>query len=112
MTKEKKGAANTGPKILVPIAPELLDAIHNTLPPQPWETGTQQKIAAQLNVAPKLIQQAIKELILVHRCNRQFDGVVIDRNGFVLALDASRAAPHHKLGERFVRAQQGPRSDG
>ena len=63
----------------------------------------QQRVAAELDVAPKLVQLAIKELILAERCNRQFDGVVIDKNGFVLALDTTRAAPHHKLGEPFLR---------
>lgn len=91
------------PKLPERIASEILEKIFSVLPPQPWKPGMQQRVAAELDVTPKLVQLAVKELILAERCNRQFDGVVIDKNGFVLALDTARAAPHHKLGQPFLR---------
>jgi hypothetical protein len=76
---------------LAPVSPELLAAVAGKLPPQPWPVGTHQRVATELGVAPRVVQQAIKELVRQGRALLQIDGRLYTE--IVQATDEPTATP-------------------
>ena len=71
------------------------------LPVQPWKPGTQQQLATKLELEVKVVKRAISELIALNFVHNQIDGVVIDKDGVIQAVDLSRCDPRFKVGETF-----------
>jgi hypothetical protein len=59
------------------ISEEQLELIANTLPEQPWPTGTHKIVAQQLNLPARTVTDAIQELIKRGRFSHQVDGVLL-----------------------------------
>ncbi|MGH9427521.1 MAG: AIPR family protein, partial [Terriglobia bacterium] len=72
------------------IEPEVLNAVNQALPPQPWKPGMAATLATSLKLHPGLVSNAIQELIRLGKWNQQRDGVVYDRSGKILATDPDR----------------------
>ena len=64
--------------------------VRNLLPEQPWKPGIQARISEQLGVSKKSVKLAIQSLIDTGVFNRQFNGVVYDRDDRIIAFDTER----------------------
>ncbi len=80
-----------------------IEDVFSRLPTQPWPPGTQRQIAAACGLAPRLVARIIDHLISVGRFYNQYDGVVVDFEGNIVAVDNTRADPRHVVGGVFVR---------
>lgn len=59
-----------------PLTLELLNAIKEALPPQPWPRGTREKVAVALNLDDKVVQKGIAQLIMRGDFQDQYKGLL------------------------------------
>lgn len=88
-----------------PITTFELESVASRVPPQPWPKGLQQKVAEETNLPLSVVRRAIKQLIAAGRFGNQWDGVVVNADGVITAVDIGRADPRHVVGEIFVRTR-------
>ncbi|SKC49279.1 hypothetical protein [Paraburkholderia hospita] len=62
------------------VTEELLERVKNTLPPQPWPTGTHKQVTEALGISKSLYDKAIVELIKRRVVYQQIDGILLDTN--------------------------------
>lgn len=94
------------PQKKVELAEKDIENVASRLPAQPWPSGVQREIAIACGLSLRLVARIINYLIAAGRFNNQYDGVVVDCHGKIVAVDASRADPRHLVGEDFVRHLQ------
>ena len=70
---------------------ELIEEVNRLLPEQPWPRGIDETVARVLKVRRSLVNVAINDLISQGRWMIQRDGVIYDKAGNALAVDASRS---------------------
>ena len=63
---------------ILSISEEVLDQVKESMPSQPWPTGTHKEIQASLGISPKTYQRAIDELTSRGHFKRQVDGVLYE----------------------------------
>ncbi|MFC7297545.1 AIPR family protein [Herminiimonas aquatilis] len=100
-TKNRWLERNTQLANEAPIDPETLILIGNSLPKQPWPPGVHVDISRKLDLDKKFIQKAINQLIKAGVLEHQYDGVVVNSNGYVTAIDKKRADPRYKIGDKY-----------
>lgn len=87
-----------------PVTAVEIEEVFSNLPAQPWPKGTQQIVAAKTGLPVPVVRRAINQLISAGRLNNQYDGVVVNSEGIITAIDHARAAARHSIGEAFVRS--------
>jgi hypothetical protein len=94
-------APKLNPKIL--IDDEILAKVNAALPEQPWRSGTQQIIAEQLGFDKKVVQECMNRLISSGVRHQQRDGVVVNSEGIIVAVDPAKALAKHVIGEKYCQ---------
>ncbi|CAN7472714.1 AIPR family protein [Variovorax paradoxus] len=106
--KPKKAAAplpsSPESKITAPMSKEFLDAIDALLPQQPWPPGIQEMLVQALSSDRKTVRAGIDKLIEDGRRYNQHHGVVVDKDGTIVALDELRANRNFRIGEKYSAA--------
>ena len=69
---------------------EFIQKVDSLLPAQPWKPGVHVAVAAQLACHPRLVSDAISELVRRGARHGQSGGVVYDASGRVVAVDEER----------------------
>lgn len=102
VSKGIKARVYRAPSLPIELLPEdIRILVQAALPVQPWKPGTQQQLATKLELEVKVVKRAISELIALNFVHNQIDGVVIDKEGVIQAVDPSRCDPRFKVGETF-----------
>lgn len=69
---------------------DLAMRANELLPEQPWQPGVHRDVAKELKCSPRKVQHAINLLIHNGVRHTQKDGIVYDREGYVIAVDRNR----------------------
>ncbi|WP_158900139.1 AIPR family protein [Burkholderia sp. L27(2015)] len=103
--RQPKAVRQTSPAAAQLPAMQTIDVekVFSRLPAQPWPKGVQHTVAEDTGLPLSIVKRAIKQLIGTGRFENQYDGVVVNLNGIITALDRDRADPRHVIGEIFVR---------
>jgi hypothetical protein len=83
------------------VSAEIVTLVGNALPKQPWRPGVHIEVSHSLGIDKKVVQKAINQLIRAGVLDNQFDGVVVNSDGFITAIDSTRADPRYKIGEKY-----------
>jgi len=67
----KTQKTHTSPEILTD---EIVEQVKNSLPPQPWPTGTSKEIADKLGLPPRIVSDAITKLVQMGVFELQYYG--------------------------------------
>ena len=70
---------------------ELIEKVNCLLPRQPWPRGIDGVVARALKVRRSLVSESINSLIAQNRWAIQRDGIVYDKAGNAIAVDATRS---------------------
>jgi len=83
------------------ISDEIIALVEAKLPKQPWPPGIQKQICEDLGIDKKIVHQAVIMLIKSGTFLNQYTGVVVDSDGYIVAVDYARAEARHKVGEKY-----------
>jgi hypothetical protein len=75
--------------------------VDSLLPPQPWSSGIQKIVADNLGLERKIVQECINRLITSGARCQQRDGVVVNSDGYIVAVDKYKADPKYIVGEKY-----------
>jgi hypothetical protein len=90
----KQSPAKSAPSVApVVITEEFIQAVHQTLPAQPWKRGQHLLVIEELKCSKRELASAIDTLISRGLRMRQENGLVYDRDGNVVAVDHDRVRP-------------------
>jgi hypothetical protein len=92
-------APKTNPGIL--IDEDILARVNAALPEQPWPSGTQHIIAEQTGFDKKVVRECMNRLISSGVRHKQRDGIVVNSEGIIVAVDPVKASTKHVIGERY-----------
>ena len=104
---KKRQAIATAPQKL-PLHPEVLEKIAQSLPSQPWKPGMQHIVSIELGVPLNDIRQGIKTLIETGRIFDQRNGIVYNKGRLIVAIDEERANPKFAVGDIYDSAADSP----
>ncbi|WP_084187138.1 AIPR family protein [Cupriavidus sp. SK-4] len=89
------------PRREIEVSEELLTQFDELLPPQPWPPGTAKMVREKLDLSQKVAMKCITKLIVMGKRHNQYHGVVVNRDGIIVAVDKSRADSKYIVGEQY-----------